>query len=62
VAFVAARVPGKVVRVLVDDNNRVQKGQFIVQLDKEPYQVQVNIAHAAVAAEISSPPSAKIQI
>ena len=50
VTLVAPRVPGMVTRVLVDDNNRVRKGQPLVQLDKEPYQVQVNIAQAAVAA------------
>src|SRR5471030_3019863 len=50
VTFVAPRVPGQVIRVLVDDNNRVHKGDLLVQLDKEPYQVQVNIAQAAVAA------------
>ena len=50
VTFVAARIPGQVTRVLVDDNNRVQKGDLLVQLDKEPYQVQVNIAQAAVDA------------
>ena len=50
VTFVAPRVPGKVVRVLVDDNNRVRKGQMLVELDREPYQVQVNIAQAAMAA------------
>jgi membrane fusion protein (multidrug efflux system) len=50
VTFVAARVPGQVVRVLVDDNNRVRKGDLLVELDKEPYQVQVNIAQAAVDA------------
>jgi membrane fusion protein, multidrug efflux system len=48
VTFVAARVPGQVVRVLVDDNNRVHKGDLLVQLDKEPYQVKVDIARAAV--------------
>jgi membrane fusion protein (multidrug efflux system) len=50
VTFVAARVPGQVLRVLVDDNNRVHKGDLLVQLDPEPYQVAVNIAAAAVAA------------
>jgi membrane fusion protein (multidrug efflux system) len=50
VTFVASRVPGQVARVLVDDNNRVHKGDLLVQLDKEPYQVQVNIAQAAVDA------------
>jgi len=48
VTFVAARVPGQAVRVLVDDNNRVHKGDLLVQLDKEPYQVKVDIARAAV--------------
>jgi membrane fusion protein (multidrug efflux system) len=48
VTFVAPRVPGYVVRVLVDDNNRVHKGDLLVELDKEPYQVKVDIAQAAV--------------
>jgi membrane fusion protein, multidrug efflux system len=50
VTFVAPRVAGQVTRVLVDDNNRVRQGDLLVQLDKEPYLVQVNIAQAAVAA------------
>jgi membrane fusion protein (multidrug efflux system) len=48
VTFVAPRVPGHVVRVLVDDNNRVHKGDLLVELDKEPYQVKVEIAQANV--------------
>ena len=50
VTFVAPRVSGQVVRVLVEDNNRVHKGDLLMELDREPYQVQVNIAEAAVAA------------
>jgi membrane fusion protein (multidrug efflux system) len=50
VTFVAARVPGQVARVLVDDNYRVRKGDLLVELDKEPYQVQVAIKQAAVNA------------
>jgi membrane fusion protein, multidrug efflux system len=49
VTFVAPRVAGQVARVVVDDNNRVHKGDLLVQLDKEPYQVQVDIAQTAVA-------------
>jgi membrane fusion protein, multidrug efflux system len=49
VTFVAPRVPGQVVRVLVDDNNRVRRGDLLVQLDKEPYQVKVEIAQAALS-------------
>ena len=41
--FVALRVAGQVTRVLVDDNYRVKKGSLLVELDKEPYQVQLAI-------------------
>ena len=37
VTFVAPRVHGQVARVLVDDNNRVHKGDLLVELDKEPF-------------------------
>jgi membrane fusion protein (multidrug efflux system) len=50
VTFVAPRVIGQVTRVLVDDNNRVKKGDVLIELDPEPYQVQVAIKHAAVDA------------
>jgi membrane fusion protein (multidrug efflux system) len=49
VTFVAPRVSGQVVKVLVDDNNRVKRDQLLVQLDKEPYQVQVNLKKAILA-------------
>jgi membrane fusion protein, multidrug efflux system len=48
VTFVAPRVAGQVVRVLVDDNNRVRKGDLIAELDKEPYQIAVSEQQAAV--------------
>ncbi len=48
VTFVAPRVEGQVMRVLVDDNNRVKKGDVLVELDPEPYKVQVAIKQAAV--------------
>lgn len=50
VTFVAPRVGGQVAKVFVDDNNRVRKGDLLVELDKEPYEVQVGIAKAAVGA------------
>jgi membrane fusion protein (multidrug efflux system) len=50
VTFVAPRVSGQVARVLVDDNNRVKKGDILVTLDPEPYQVQVAIKQAAVTS------------
>ena len=49
VTFVAPRVSGQVVRVLVDDNNRVKQGDVLVELDPQPYKVQVAIKQAAVS-------------
>src|SRR5579863_2459478 len=48
VTFVAPRVHGQVSRVLVDDNNRVHKGDLLVELDKEPFQDAVAVKKAAV--------------
>ena len=48
VTFVAPRVSGQVSRVLVDDNNRVHKGDVLVELDKEPYRDAVAVKKAAV--------------
>jgi membrane fusion protein (multidrug efflux system) len=48
VTFVAPRVPGQISRVLVDDNNRVRKGDLIAALDKEPYRVVLAEKQAAV--------------
>ena len=50
VTFVAPRVSGQVVKVLVDNNNRVKKGDILLELDPEPYQVQVAIKQSAVDA------------
>jgi membrane fusion protein (multidrug efflux system) len=50
VTLVAPRVGGQVARVLVDDNNFVHKGDLLVELDPEPYRVQLDIARAAVTA------------
>ena len=40
VTFVAPRVSGQVARVLIDNNNRVKKGDVLVELDPEPYRVR----------------------
>ena len=48
VTFVAARVRGQIARVFVDDNNRVHRGDVLVELDKEPYQTAVAVKSAAV--------------
>jgi|HubBroStandDraft_1064217.scaffolds.fasta_scaffold52305_1 membrane fusion protein (multidrug efflux system) len=48
VTFVAPRVAGQISRVLVDDNNRVRKGDLLAALDKEPYRIVVSEKQAAV--------------
>jgi len=48
VTFLAPRVHGQVSRVLVDDNNRVHKGDLLVELDKEPFRGAVAVKMAAV--------------
>jgi membrane fusion protein, multidrug efflux system len=62
VTFVAPRVAGQVSRVLVDDNYRVKRGDLLVQLDKEPYQVQLAIQQAAVVAAEAGLASAQAQV
>ena len=62
VTFVAPRVAGQVSRVLVDDNYRVKRGDLLVQLDKEPYQVQVAIKRAAVGAAEADLVAAEAQV
>ena len=62
VTFVAPRVAGQVARVLVDDNNRVRTGDLLVQLDKEPFEVQVSIAQAAVATAQADLVAAQAQV
>jgi membrane fusion protein (multidrug efflux system) len=62
VTFVAPRVAGQVSRVLVDDNYRVKQGSLLVQLDKEPYKVQVAIKKAAVSAAETDLVAAQAQV
>jgi membrane fusion protein (multidrug efflux system) len=62
VTFVAPRVAGQVTTVLVDDNYRVKRGDLLVQLDKEPYQVQVAIKKAAVDAAETDLAAAQAQV
>ena len=62
VTLVAPRVAGQVARVLVHDNYRVQKGTLLVQLDKEPYQVQVDLKKAALVAAEADVTAARAQV
>ena len=48
VTFVAPRIGGQISQVLVDDNNRVRKGDLLAQIDKEPFEIAVSQKKAAV--------------
>ena len=62
VTYVAPRVSGQVANVFVEDNNVVRKGDLLIELDSEPYQVQLNIAQAAVDAAKAELVAAKAQV
>ena len=62
VTFVAARVRGQVARVLVDDNYRVRKGELLVELDKEPFQIAVAVKKAAVDTAMADLQVAKSKV
>jgi membrane fusion protein (multidrug efflux system) len=62
VTFVAPRVLGQVIEVLVDDNMRVSKGSVLVRLDRVPYEVQVAIKKAAVVSAEADLTAAKAHV
>lgn len=62
VTYVAPRVSGQVANVFVEENNVVRKGDLLVELDSEPYQVELNIAQATVDAAKAELIAAKAQV
>src|SRR5262249_43944955 len=62
VTFLAPRGSGQGMKVFVDDNYRVKRGDVLVQLDKEPYQVQVAIKKAAVVSAEADLAAANAQV
>jgi membrane fusion protein, multidrug efflux system len=62
VTFVAARVQGQVSRVLVDDNNRVHRGDVLVELDKQPFEDAVAVKQAAVDQAAADLKAAKASV
>ncbi|MBI5576937.1 MAG: HlyD family secretion protein [Deltaproteobacteria bacterium] len=56
---VASRIQGTVSAVLVADNQPVKKGQALVRIDAEPYEVRVGAAEAALSAAVEEHASAR---
>jgi membrane fusion protein (multidrug efflux system) len=48
VTYIASRVPGTILKLHVDDNEFVNKGQLLVEIDPEPYQIATDRSSAAV--------------
>lgn len=46
---VSAQVPGRVVAILVEEHQRVEKGQVLVELDSTDYELEVERAKASLA-------------
>jgi membrane fusion protein, multidrug efflux system len=46
----APKVPGQVIRVLIDDNQFVRRGDLLVEIDPRDYQTRVNQRQAALQA------------
>ena len=59
---VSSRVSGYVTRVTVDDNQYVQAGTVLVQLDPKDYEVAVENAKAALANDQATASSATINV
>lgn len=48
---VAPRVEGQVIHLYVDDNQEVKKGDLLLEIDPQPYQVKLEQAEASLKAE-----------
>jgi membrane fusion protein (multidrug efflux system) len=59
---VASKIYGRVAKVLVEDNQSVQAGQVLVQIDAGDYQAAADQAKAALAAAESEARSAGIDV
>jgi membrane fusion protein (multidrug efflux system) len=59
---ITARVSGYVTRVTVDDNQYVQAGTVLVQLDPKDYEVAVTNAQAAMAIQQASADATRINV
>src|SRR5205823_14770941 len=46
---ISASIPGKIVRLAVEEGQRVNKGDFLLQIDSAPYEAAVDNARAALS-------------
>lgn len=59
---ISPKVSGYVTKVFIDDNQRVKKGQLLVEIDKADYQVQYDKAKAKLDTVIEKQKGASINV
>ena len=59
---ISPRVSGRILQVLVDDNQHVEPGQALVTLDPSDYQARVDQAKAALDAAIAKAHAAQVTV
>lgn len=62
ITAMAPQVPGYVVKLNIDDNVMVKKGDVLVEIDPRPYQAEVDQAKAALDVALAGAHSAQLQI
>jgi len=62
VTIVSSRVPGQVTRLLVTDNQRVKKGEVLLELDPRDYETSLANAKADLATAQSQSDEAQAQV
>src|SRR5437016_4378702 len=59
---ISASIPGKIVRLAVEEGQRVNKGDFLLQIDSAPYEAAVANARAALSGARSDLDSARLSL
>lgn len=59
---ISASIPGKVVRLAVEEGQRVNKGDFLLQIDSAPYDAALANARAALSAARSDLETARVNL
>ncbi len=59
---ISPRISGRIVQVLVNDNQHVESGQTLVTLDPSVYETRVEQAQAALAVAISKASAAQVNV
>lgn len=62
ITYASPRIEGVVTEVLVDQNDRVEPGQLLVKIDREPFEVAVGQAEASLEEARSNVAQAQAQV